>query len=267
VLRIHQIPVWQDNYAYLVAHGDEAVVVDPPEAAPVLERARALGVTVRAVLCTHHHADHVGGNEELAAAGCTVIGAAHDAARIPALSQPVTPGESVHVIGLSLRVLDVRAHTSGHIAYALDRTVDVMERFGHSGQPTRVARLEARPALFVGDALFQAGCGRLFEGSAADLHASLTTLAREDPRALIVCAHEYTSSNLAFAVHALPHDEAVRARQLGLHAERAASGSSVPSTLEEELATNPFLRALSASDPVEAVRALRAAKDDFRAPP
>lgn len=263
MLRIHQIPCWQDNYTYLVVHGDDALVVDAPEAEPVLARARALGVHVRAVLNTHHHPDHVGGNDALAAGGCAVFGPAHDAARMPALTRPVAPGEHVNVIGLSFRVLDVRAHTRGHIAWALDRAVDVVERWGHGGAPTALARLGGRPALFVGDALFAAGCGRLFEGDGADLFRALSTLAREDPRALVCCAHEYTAANLRFAVHARPDDTAIAARLAGLDDERGASHSSVPSLLEDELRTNPYLLALPQGE--RAVLALRQAKDAFPA--
>ncbi|MBV1857765.1 MAG: hypothetical protein KUG77_05075 [Nannocystaceae bacterium] len=152
-----------------------------------------------------------------------------------------------------------------------------MTRHGHDGSAGRITRLEGRPALFVGDSLFLGGCGRLFEGTAQDLDASMRVLSGENPESLICCAHEYTLSNLRFAAHLLPAHAEIRTRLDGLDGERAATGSSVPDTLERELATNPFLLALDpytgaeiaailgvpAGDTVGIVGALRSAKDRF----
>ena len=179
MLELVQIPVWRDNYAYLGCNGSRAFVVDPPEAGPVLAHIEALGgVVLEAVINTHHHPDHVGGNLKLVeATGCAVLGACHDAERIPGLTRPVQIGERVSVADVSMEVLDVRAHTRGHIAYRTDRAFDRVVRHGHDGVATRVERLEGRPALFVGDSLFLGGCGRLFEGTPADLHAAMRVLA------------------------------------------------------------------------------------------
>lgn len=264
MLALVQIPCLTDNSAWLVVSDGAAFVVDPPAAEPVLARLATTGARLVAVVNTHHHGDHTGGNLALArATGCEIVGNARDAERLPGLSRGVEPGCSIDVAGLVLRVLDVSAHTRGHVAYALDASVDEVLRHGHGGTEVAEPRLGGRPALFVGDALFAAGCGRLFEGTPADLERALRALAREDPRALVCCAHEYTASNLRFARQALPGNEAIAARAAGLDDEMGRARSSLPSTLEEELRTNPFLLALDAPDPVFAVGALRRAKDAF----
>ncbi len=278
MLRLLQLPARSDNYIWLLAHGTDALVVDPADAEPVIDALEREGLTLKAILNTHHHHDHVGGNERLVAAtGCEVIGAAHDKARIPKLCREVTPGQSVEVLGLSFRVLDVRAHTSGHICYALDTPVDEVVRWGHGGQAQSIGRLAKRPVLFVGDSLFLGGCGRLFEGDAEQLHASMSTYRQESAEALVCCAHEYTGSNLKFGCHVLPSNAALNARLRALDDERAATGSSVPDTLARELETNVFLLALDdevrpalanaiGADPEDVaavVGGLRAAKDSF----
>ncbi|MCR9159596.1 MAG: hydroxyacylglutathione hydrolase [Nannocystaceae bacterium] len=274
-----QIPVWRDNYVYLAIHEGRAFVVDPSDAEPVLAALQTLpGVALEAVVNTHHHPDHVGGNLKLVeATGCAVVGAAHDRERIPGITRAVDIGARIEVAGLAMDVLDVRAHTRGHVAYRTEATFDRVIRHGHDGVATRAQRLEDRPALFVGDSLFLGGCGRLFEGSAADLHASMQVLSEQRPESLVCCAHEYTASNLRFAADVLPSHPSIRARLDGLERERGASRSSVPDTLERELETNPFLLALDPEhrgsiaasldvppgDIVAVVGALRSAKDRF----
>ena len=264
MLELIQIPCLTDNYAFLVVNGDEAFVVDPSEAEPVLARLAATGARLVAVLTTHHHGDHVGGNEALVAGtGCAVIGNARDGGRIPCLSRRVDPGQTTVVAGVSLEVLDTSGHTLGHVAYACGRRFDVVRRHGHGGVETAIDLLAGRPALFVGDALFGAGCGRLFEGTKEMLTAALRTLAARNPASLVCCAHEYTAANLRFARQALPDHAAIAERARAFDDQLGASRSSVPSTLETELATNPFLLALEDDDPVAAVGELRARKDAF----
>lgn len=265
-IAIEQIPVLDDNYVYGVdVEGEGSFVVDPAESDAVLSWLKAGNRMLLAVLNTHHHSDHVGGNEALrAATGCRIIGPDHDRARIPAITEGVVVGGVVDVAGLKLRVLDVRAHTRGHVAYALDDVVDRVVRHGKGGVAEARAELAGRPVLFVGDSLFAAGCGRLFEGDAHDLHAVMTAYAAENPRALVACAHEYTASNLRFAAQAMPEVPAIAARLANLEAERGASRSSVPSTLAEELATNPWLLALRHEEAEKRLFELRRAKDTFR---
>jgi hydroxyacylglutathione hydrolase len=272
MITIEQLPALDDNTIWAVAIDDDtaatdrrrAFVVDPGDPGPVMAWLQRTDRQLAAILCTHHHGDHVGGVDALQqATGCRVVGASRDRDRLPALSDAVAPGDVVVVAGLSLRVLDVAAHTRGHIAFALDAPVDVVIRHGHGGGAEAVADLAGRPALFVGDSLFGAGCGRLFEGTGAQLHAALSTLSAQDPRSLVCCAHEYTAANLRFAVVACPDVPAVGARLAALSAEMAATASSLPSTLALEQATNPFLLALHGPDPVAAVTDLRRRKDTF----
>jgi hydroxyacylglutathione hydrolase len=279
MLTLVQVPVWRDNYAYLVIAGTRAFVVDSPEAGPILERLGDFeGAKLEAVVNTHHHGDHVGSNRALVeATGCDVVGPAHDRDRIPNITRPVEIGETIDVAGVSLRVLDVHAHTRGHIAYVCDQPFDRVIRHGHDGQPVEVERLAHRPALFVGDSLFLGGCGRLFEGVPADLEGAMRTLAAQNPEALVCCAHEYTASNFRFADHVLPDRPSVGQRLRDLDQERAPSGSSVPDTLARELDTNPFLLCLQdepraamaerlsvpPDDVAGVLGAVRAAKDSF----
>jgi hydroxyacylglutathione hydrolase len=272
-----QIPLLRDNYTYLAIHEGRAFVVDAAEAGPVLEWLSARSdVKLEAVINTHHHPDHTGGNAELIeATGCEVYGARHDAERIPGITQRVDIGQSLEVAGFSLRVLDVRAHTKGHVAFACDDAFERVVRHGHEGAPTEVERLANKSAVFVGDTMFMAGCGRLFEGTAAQLKDAFERILAEGDDRLVVCAHEYTKSNLNFAHHLLPDDEHIKARLYGLDDERMGSGSSVPDVLGRERETNPFVLALTdtarvaeatgsdPNDPVATLGAARAAKDTF----
>lgn len=267
MIRLEQIPVLDDNYVYVVFDdaGDEVVVIDPATDAEVLSWLERAGKRLAAILNTHHHGDHTGGNRVLhEKTGCAVIGPERDRDRIDAITRGVVVGEVFAVAGLTFRVLDVKAHTRGHIAYALDAHVGVVVRHGHKGVAVEVAALKDRPALFVGDALFGAGCGRLFEGDGDDLFAALSVLDAEDDRALVCCAHEYTASNLRFALHAFPDVAAIGARARDLGAEMAVSASSIPTTLGVEKATNPFLLALRHPEPAAKALDLRQQKDSFR---
>jgi len=273
-----QIPIWNDNYAYLAIEGTQAFVVDAPEPEPVLAALEARGLTLAAVVNTHHHPDHVGANLALKeATGCEIVGNAEDSDRIPGITREVRAGETIDVAGMKLRVLDVGGHTNGHVAYVLDAPVTRVTRHGHEGEPVAVERLANRPAIFIGDTIFMAGIGRLFEGTEQQMAASLKHVLEESPEVILCCAHKYTDSNLRFAQDALPANEAISQRMADLAGEREASGSSVPDTLARELLTNPFLLcfdptwrprlaerySVPADDDAVVLGAVRAAKDCF----
>lgn len=221
MFEIRPIPAFDDNYIWLLAAADshQAVIVDPGDADPVLETVERRGLQPVAILVTHHHGDHTGGVAELAQRFATpVYGPAGE--RIPALTHLVGEGDIVGLpaLGLQLRVIDTPGHTRGHVCYT-----------GHG-------------ALFCGDTLFSAGCGRLFEGTAAQMHASLEKLAALPDETLVYCAHEYTAANLRFALVVEPENPAIIARLDQVEALRARGEPTVPSTLGLEKRTNPFLR-------------------------
>jgi hydroxyacylglutathione hydrolase len=245
------IPCLADNYAYLVPNGSGgALVVDPGEAEPVHEALAERGLRLEAILCTHHHRDHVGGNAALAQAGVEVVAHASERARIPGFTRGVEDEEVLEVAGLQIRVLHVPGHTRGAVSYWIDG------------------------ALFSGDTLFCAGCGRLREGTAAQLHGSLCRLVQSIPSDLTVyTGHEYAEKNLRFAAAVEPENQAI-SRRRALVAERRRQGLFCASTtLGEELLTNPFLRSdvpevqaavdLDRADPVLVFQALRQWKDAF----
>jgi len=254
VLDIHQIPVWDDNYVYL-AHDPETGatgVVDPAEAEPVLEAAAAKGWTITHILNTHHHPDHVGGNLEIkAATGCTVVGPRADRDRIPGIEVEVGDGDHYDLGSARAQVFDVPGHTRGHIAYW----------FADS------------EALFIGDTVFALGCGRLFEGTPEQMWHSIGKIRGLPGSTRIYCAHEYTQANARFAVTVDPKNAALAARSAEIDRMRAEGRPTVPSTLAEELATNPFLRAddagvaaavgMSGGDPVAVFAEVRGRKDRF----
>ncbi len=240
MIEIVRIPVLSDNYVWLVHEplSGETVVVDPAVAAPVLAVAEERGWTISQIWNTHWHPDHTGGNAEIAAAtGCLITGPAAEEERIPTLNRKVTGGESVAIGGMRADVIDVPAHTAGHIAY----------------------HLPDAKAVFVGDTLFAMGCGRLFEGTAEQMFDNMQRLAQLPPETAVYCAHEYTLSNGRFALVAEPDNAAIAARMAHVEAARARGDATVPTTIADELATNPFMRAKTATELAER----RAAKDRF----
>ena len=238
MLEIVRIPVLSDNYVWLVheAQSGETLVVDPAVAAPVLAAAEERGWTITQIWNTHWHPDHVGGNAEIkAATGCVITGPADEAARIPTLDVHVRGGDVVQLGDVRATVIDVPAHTAGHIAY----------------------HFATAQAAFVGDTLFAMGCGRLFEGTAAQMYDNMRKLEALGDNTAIYCAHEYTLSNARFAVTVEPDNADLAARLADVIAYRERGAATVPTTIALERATNPFMRAVS----VEELAARRAAKD------
>lgn len=222
-LQVHMFPCLSDNYGYLVHDPATGVTasIDTPEAAAIEAALAARGWKLTHILNTHHHFDHAGGNAELKAKwGCTVVGAANDAERIPGIDVRVADGDRVQLGTLTATVLEVPGHTTGHIAYY----------FAADG------------VVFVGDTLFALGCGRLFEGTPAQMWGSLQKLMALPDDTVVYCAHEYTQSNAAFALAVEPGNAALAARAEEVARLRAAGKPTVPSTIGIEKATNPFLR-------------------------
>jgi hydroxyacylglutathione hydrolase len=255
MLDIRRIPALTDNYLWLVREPSSGLVavVDPAEAAPVEAALASLGWRLTHILNTHHHKDHVGGNLALKAKWhATVVGPAADAARIPGLDIEVGDGETYRLGEESAEVFDVPGHTRGHIAYWFPDS----------------------DALFCGDTLFALGCGRLFEGTPAQMWASLRKFDAMPDETLVFCAHEYTQANARFALTVDGGNAALQARARAVDEARAAGQATVPSTLGDERATNPFLRAadaalarnvgLDARDPVAVFAEIRQRKDHFK---
>jgi hydroxyacylglutathione hydrolase len=220
-LSVLAIPAFNDNYLWLIHDGTHAAVVDPGEAAPVLATLKANGLILAAILLTHHHADHVGGVPELLKNfNVPVFGPTNEA--ITGVTNPLAEGDTVSIpaLALSLSVLEVPGHTRGHIAYVADQ----------------------QPWLFCGDTLFAGGCGRLFEGSPAQMLASLTKLAALPDATQVYCAHEYTLANLRFALEVEPGNTALVTRIDREQAKRKQGLPTIPSTIGLEKLTNPFLR-------------------------
>lgn len=252
MLDIIQIPVLTDNYIYLLHDSDsgETAVVDPAVAEPVLAVLNQKGWQLTYILNTHHHSDHVGGNVELKRqTGCQIIASEFDKHRIPSVDRGVKEHDVINLGTHSAQVIATAGHTSGHIVYY----------FAEDN------------ALFCGDTLFVMGCGRLFEGSAAELWQSLQKLKALPPKTRVYCAHEYTQANGRFALTVEPDNIALQEKMIQVNELRANGLPTVPSTIGEELATNPFLRDLSSTlqakfkgiTPVELFAKLRRLKDSF----
>jgi hydroxyacylglutathione hydrolase len=237
-LEIIRIPVLSDNYVWLVRENisGEVMVVDPAVADPVLAKADELGWTITQICNTHWHPDHTGGNAAIkAATGCIITGPAAETERIPTLDVQVRGGDVVHFGTTKATVIDVPAHTAGHIAF----------HFDYEG------------VAFVGDTLFAMGCGRLFEGTAAQMYDNMRKLEALGDATHIYCAHEYTLSNGRFALSVEPDNAALATRMAEVTAMRERGEPTVPTTIALERATNPFMRAAS----VDELAARRAAKD------
>lgn len=233
MMQIHAVPAFRDNYLWVAAVGRRAAVVDPGDAAPVERFLDDHGLELAAILATHHHSDHVGGVAALAARwDCPVYGPADDG--VAGLTERLREGDRITVPGLALAldVLDIPGHTAGHIAYV------------HAGGDARPGH---EPLVFCGDTLFACGCGRLFEGTPAQMSASLGKLARLPAATRMYCGHEYTLANIRFAEAVEPGNRAIAERKAREKAKRARGEPTLPSTIGEELATNPFLRC---SEPV-----------------
>lgn len=239
-LTVTAIPCLSDNYTWLLRSPDGRLAVcDPGEAEPVIAAVEAAGGALDLILLTHHHGDHVAGVADLVARyGAKVLGAKADAHRLPPLDVTVEPGQTVDVLGATAEVLRSDGHTRGHVAFHFPECA----------------------ILLCGDTLFSLGCGRLLEGTAAEMFDSLQLLAALPPETLVCCGHEYTESNARFALTVEPDNAALRARAAEVTALRAEGRATVPTTIGQELAANPFLRAKD----VETLARIRTAKDNFR---
>ncbi|HXH00039.1 MAG TPA: hydroxyacylglutathione hydrolase [Sphingomicrobium sp.] len=239
-LEIVAVPAFADNYLWLVRDSDsgEVAVVDPGDAAPVLAEARRREWRIKQVWNTHWHPDHVGGNSEVVAAtGARLSAPAAEADRIGGVDVRLAEGDAVRLGAQVGEVWEMPGHTLGHIALV----------FRGAG------------VAFVGDTMFVMGCGRLFEGTAEQMQGSLQRLAELPGETLICCAHEYSLSNARFAAHVLPGDAAIADRLARITKQREAGEATVPTSIKQEIATNPFLRAGSLGEFAQ----LRMAKDRF----
>ena len=250
------LPAFDDNYIWMLHDGHQALVVDPGDAQPVLQALQAQHLQLQAILVTHHHADHVGGVTELrAATGASVHGPAGE--DMPEPLQRYSEGDALDLLGLRFEVLDVPGHTAGHIAWYCPDA-------------------DGAPLLFCGDTLFSGGCGRLFEGTPAQMLASLDKLAALPGNTRVCCAHEYTLSNLRFARAVEPGNTALQQYTQRCESLRARQQPTLPSTLAVERDINPFLRTrepavvqalqprAQARDEAGIFAALRLWKNDFR---
>lgn len=253
-LEIDHVLCLKDNYVWLLREPKSGLVavVDPSEAAPVKAKLDALGWRMTHILNTHHHFDHTGGNLELKqATGAIIVGPKADRDRIPGIDVALGEGETYRFGEETAQIFDIPGHTRGHIAFWFPES----------------------DALFCGDTLFTLGCGRMFEGTPTQMWTSLSKLRGLPPATRVFCGHEYTQSNARFALAIDPDNKALQSRAARVDAARAKGKPTVPATLSEERATNPFLRAddpafaraqgLDTADPIKVFAAIRARKDKF----
>lgn len=220
-MEIIQLPVLFDNYAFFVIcpKTKKVALIDTPEAQPILNYLKKHGLVPGAIFNTHHHWDHAGGNHEICVKySLPVYCSEYDQNRIDDVTKAVKDGDTVSMGSLEFKVFDIPGHTLGHIAY-----------YGHG-------------VLFCGDTLFIGGCGRLFEGTAQQMHASLSKLKNLPDETIVYCAHEYTEKNLSFALTLEPENKSLQEKYREVKDKRAQNLSTVPSTLGEEKSYNPFLR-------------------------
>ena len=256
-MNLTALPAFTDNYIWMLDDGHHAVVVDPGDSAPVLTALAARQLVLAAILVTHHHADHVGG---VGALRPHLLGSVYGPKRerIPGPIVALEQGDTVEALGMRFAVLDVPGHTSGHIAYFTEPA-------------------GAAPILFCGDTLFSGGCGRLFEGTPAQMHRSLSKLSALPGATRVCCAHEYTLANLRFATAVEPANTATLDYTRWCEMRRAAGAPTLPSSIERERLVNPFLRCdepavartardhgAASDEPVAVLAALRQWKNDFR---
>lgn len=250
MIKIEAIPTFQDNYVWAIHNGHVAILVDPGEAEPILAWLGNRNMSACAILVTHHHHDHVGGIADiLKTAAIPVYGPARGAAK----TIPVSEGESLtfDAIGLIFKVIETPGHTLDHVCYLASGSTEVGLH------------------LFCGDTLFSCGCGRLFEGTPAAMHASLTRLAQLPEQTLVYCAHEYTLANISFALEVEPENPDLIERHQEALALRKQGKATLPVSIGRERKTNPFLRC-DLHDPIEAAsqhfnKPLRAGAETFAA--
>ncbi|MFK4002428.1 hydroxyacylglutathione hydrolase [Qipengyuania sp. NPDC077563] len=251
MLEIHQFPCLSDNYGYLLHDPDsgETAAIDTPDGAEYLRQAKAKGWTISHIWNTHWHPDHAGGNKAIIEATGAKVIAPQEVEKLSPIDTLVSHGDVVKLGQHEARVIDVSGHTNGHVAF----------------------HLPADDIAFVGDSVFALGCGRMFEGEPTQFWNSLDRIRQLPPQTTLYCAHEYTQANAKFALHADPENPELAAYAGEIDAKRARGEPTIPTSLERELKTNPFLRADSpemqarwgGEKPAETFAALRAAKDSF----